>query len=388
MERMDVVCFGGGDWWYHNRGHMDMQIMRRFAKLGTTLYINSIVVQKPRLGQGKKFLEKLVRKTRSILRGLKQSTEGFWVYSPVSLPANHIAWAAPLNTTLLRLQLSWVTHRLRMRNPVVWLTCPAATDIAIKMKKSKMVYQRADIWEEYPNVDTKIVSRCDRRAKANADLTIFVSRILYDREADQCKRALYLDHGVDFELFSAAGHKNGSPADVKDLPRPIAGFFGGIDDHTCDIAFMENVVDLLPQMTFVFVGKTSSNITSLQKRRNVWLLGQKPYELIPYYGKCFDVAIMPWHQNRWIEACNPVKLKEYLALGKPVVSTPFPELQKYRDVVYQASTPKEFAKYLTKALSEDKPERVAARKKKVQTSTWDSKAKLVLEALFTERCHQ
>jgi len=91
---------------------------------------------------------------------------------------------------------------------------------------------------------------------------------------------------------------------------------------------------------------------------------------------------MPWRHNRWIETCNPIKLKEYLALGKPVVSTPFTELQKYQDVVYQADTPEEFAECIEKALAENCPERIAARRKKVETSTWDSKAKFVLNKLF------
>ncbi len=83
------------------------------------------------------------------------------------------------------------------------------------------------------------------------------------------------------------------------------------------------------------------------------MLGKKPYEKIPHYGKCFDVAIMPWRQNRWIELCNPIKLKEYLALGKPVVSTSFPELQNYLDVTYTAKTPEEFVRCIKKALAEE-----------------------------------
>jgi glycosyltransferase involved in cell wall biosynthesis len=138
-------------------------------------------------------------------------------------------------------------------------------------------------------------------------------------------------------------------------------------------------------MSFVFVGEASSDIDGLQKRKNVWLLGKKPYEQVPHYGKCFDVAIMPWQQNRWIEVCNPIKLKEYLALGKPIVSTPFLELEKYQDVVYRAGSPKEFADGIKKALVEDNYERIAIRRKKVQASTWDSKVELILGELFGKK---
>jgi glycosyltransferase involved in cell wall biosynthesis len=183
-------------------------------------------------------------------------------------------------------------------------------------------------------------------------------------------------------MFAGAGQSSEKPEDIANIAGPIVGFFGGIDDHTSDIGFMEKVVDLLPEMSFVFVGKASSDCSRLRSKKNVWMLGQKPYERIPHYGKCFDVAIMPWRQNRWIEACNPIKLKEYLALGKPVVSTRFPELREYQDVVYEARTPEEFSERIRQAIAEDCSERIITRKEKVQDVTWDSKAKLVLRELL------
>lgn len=385
-KNLDMICFGGGDWWYHNRGHIDMQLMRRFAKKGTTLYVNSIVMQKPALkkeiGGGKSFSQKLLRKTRSILKGLKKSDAGFWVYSPFSLPVHHIDGLRKVNELIMRLQLRLITWRLGVQNPVVWVACPAACDVALRLKKKKLVYQRTDRFEEYPNVDTETIRQYDQKLKAAADLTIFVNKALYTEEMDQCRKAFYLDHGVDYGLFATAEMNKEVPPDMKDVERPIVGFFGGIDNHTTDIDLVEKVIDLLPEMRFVFVGNSSIDCQNLLSRKNVQMLGQKPYEQIPHYGKLFDVAIMPWKQNRWIEACNPIKLKEYLALGKPIVSTPFPELKKYQGVVYEAKTPEEFADCIKKALMEDNPERIIARRKEVEHTSWDSKAKLVLDELF------
>jgi len=383
-RKLDVLCFGGGDWWYHNRAHIDMQLIRRFAKAGTALYVNSIVIQKPALRQGRQLIEKLNRKTKSILKGLKPSGEGFWTYSPASLPLHHIWWARPLNEKLLRLQIMYVMRKLKMRYPVIWVACPGACETAIRINKSRLVWQRTDRWEEFPNVHQETIKRYDRKLKAAADLTVFVSKGLYQQEADQCRKAFYLDHGVDYETFAAAEHNKNQPPELRKIKRPIVGFFGGIDEHTFDIAFMQDVVELLPQMSFVFVGKASIDCSALSARKNVRMLGQKPYEQIPHYGKCFDVAVMPWRQNRWIETCNPIKLKEYLALGKPVVSTPFMELQKYDDLIYQARTPAAFAVCIKKAISQDNPALVNLRRKKVQQASWDSKAQLLLKELFRD----
>ena len=380
--RKDTICFGGGDWWYHNRGHIDMQMMRRFSRMGTVLYVNSVVVQKPVLKKGMNLLKKVIRKIKSISRGLQRSDEGFWVYSPLTFPVHHIPWARRLNNLLLRFQIEWVSRKLRIRNPIVWLSCPAASEVAVKIQKDKLIYQRADRWEEFPNVDPIKVRESDRLAKSHGDLTVFVNSSLYEEEAKQCRKAFYLDHGVDYDTFSSASRDSCIPEDIAAVPGPIVGFFGGIDGHTFDMNLVEKVVDRLPKLSFVFVGSTSLDCTKLLSRENVWMLGQKPYEQIPHYGKCFDVAIMPWRQNRWIQACNPIKLKEYLALGKPVVSTPFPELQKYSEVVYQAETDEAFARSIQKALEIDSIQKIADRKKRVRHSSWDSKAELLLKELF------
>ena len=383
--RTDIICFGGEDWWYCNRGHIDMQLMRRYARYGTTLYVNSIVMQKPNIREGKMFFRRLLRKVKSIFTGLKVSDAGFWVYSPFTLPVHHLSWARPVNEIILRWQVHRVVHKLRMSKPIIWVACPAACDTAIKMKNAFLVYQRTDRYEEYPNVDPDIIRKYDQKLKTTADLTLFVNSSLFIEERSQCKNAFFLDHGVDFELFASADQDKSVPQDIAPIPKPIAGYFGEIEEVKIDIHFIEKIADLLPEVSFVFIGKPSLKFLRLAEKKNVWLLGQKPYEQIPHYGKCFDVAILPWRQNRWTEAANPIKVKEYLALGKPFVSTPvFTELKQYRDITYIGRTPEEFAARIKQALREDCPEQVAIRRKKVEKAGWESKAELVLDTLFSK----
>jgi glycosyltransferase involved in cell wall biosynthesis len=382
QNQIDVICFGGEDWWYHNRGHIDFQLMRRFAATGTVLYINSIIMQRPKVGKKGQLFTKVVRKVKSIFRGLKHIENGFWVFSPVSLPVNHIRWLRPLNEALLALQISSAARRLKLHTPLVWVAVPVACNIARKLRKSKLVYQRTDRFEDTPLVNSQSVSQDDKTLKREADLTIYVSTSLYEQERAQCKRAFFLDHGVDYEIFASAEKKQEIPADMVDIKKPIIGYFGGIADHKVDIELVQKLTTLLPEFSFVFVGDAPKDCCDNLAYANVRLLGQKPYEQIPHYGKCFDVAILPWRRNCWTEAANPIKLKEYLALGKPVVSTPFSELNYYLDVVYQAKAPDEFAAAIVRALSENNAARIADRQNKVAPFTWDSKAGIVLNELF------
>jgi glycosyltransferase involved in cell wall biosynthesis len=384
-RNMSFVCFGGEDWWYHNQAHIDMQLMRRFARKGPALYVNSIVMRKPNIAEGKDFTRRVIRKSRSILKGLKESGAGFWVYSPFTLPVQHIAWAKPFNEAVLRRQIQHVMRKLGMGTPILWVACPSACDAAFRMKRAKLVYQRTDRYEDDPQVDREAVLEFDRKLKTSADLTVYVSRSLYDEEAGQCKRAFFLDHGVDYEMFAAPRPNGETPADIADVPRPIVGYFGALDQHKLDADFIGAVADLLPEMSFVLIGGASVDCSGLLARKNVHILGQKPYEQIPRYGACFDVSILPWRINKWTEAANPIKLKEYLALGKPVVSTPaFTELESYRDVVYEATTSQEFARCIRTACREDGPALVNKRRQRVAQSSWDSKAQSVLQELFKE----
>jgi len=382
---MSVLCFGGVDWWYHNRAHVDIQLIRRYTKKGPVLYVNSIVMQKPKITKGRKFIQKLIRKSKSIFRGLNKVDTNFWVYSPISVPLHHMDWSKKLNEKVLRLQLKHVLRTLGLCDPLIWVVCPAACDIALKLRRTKLVYLRTDAYELFPNVDFDAIKMYDRKLKANSDLTLFVSSKLYDEEAPECKESLLLDHGVDYDMFAAADSFPDAPLEMRQIRRPIIGYFGSIDSHTVDYGLIEKLTDLLPEMSFVFVGRVYSDYPTFARKDNVWMLGQKDYDKIPFYGKCFDVAIMPWRQTSWIQACNPIKLKEYLALGKPTVSTPFAELNKYLDVIHIAKSPEDFAACISEALAENGPEQVAARRRKVEKASWDNKAEQVLERLFSNK---
>ena len=378
-----VVCFGDSDWWYHNRGHMDIQLMRRFARLTKVLYVNSIVVRKFNVCEGSMFFRRFVRKMRSIFKGLKPSgIENLMIYSPFTMPVHHIPLVRRFNHDILNYQILYQMRRLGFSNPLVWVTCPAAAPVAVNLARTKLVYQRSDCYEQLPGVDSAQVEKYDKLLKKHADLVIYVNKEFMAREINDCKKALFLDHGVDYEFFAGALENSYIPPEMQQIPHPILGFYGNIDEHTTDISLVEKVACLLKDFSIVLVGNSSLNLSSLASRRNVYLLGQKPYDQIPHYAKCFDVCFMPWQQNEWIQACNPIKLKEYLALGKPIVSTPFKELGSYDGLVMVAPDAASFADAVIKTFRQNCPELISQRQSRVSGSTWDVKARRVLRALW------
>ncbi len=337
---------------------------------------------KIKLGKEGRFFTKFVRKAKSIMTGLKKIDENFWVYSPFTMPVQHIQWAKRLNAVLLHVQIACVMRILRIRDPLILVGIPSAADVVMKMKKKGLIYQRTDRFEESVDIDVGVVTEYDRTLKAIADVTIYVNRSLYDEEKGQCRNPLFLDHGVDYDLFAGAAAKANVPADMVSIPKPIAGYFGAIHWHSVDLDLAGKIADLLPDVSFVYVGPGASDCTALSARKNVWMLGSKDYYEIPHYGKCFDVAILPWTRNRWTLAANPIKVKEYLALRKPFVITPaFTEIDEYLDVTYVARSPEEFAACIIKAMDEDSGQRITRRREKVKESSWAAKAQILLDAL-------
>ena len=371
-----IICFGGEDWWYHNRGHFDMQMMREFSAHMPVVYINSIGMRMPALGEGRMFARRMSRKLRSLARGLHRIHDRFAVFSPLVAPAG---LASRLTLPTLALQVRTVARRQRIYNPLLWVACPTAAPVVEHYAGAPLVYQRTDLYEQFQGVDPHRIRRCDLYLKARADLTIFCSPTLVAREAGQCQRAALIGHGVDVDRFAGQhAPKHDEPEEMRELKRPRVGFIGGIDAHTFDPEFFNAVVKELPDVQFVLVGGCSLP-NGWCSEPNVTMLGRKTFDDIDRYMRACDVLIMPWKRNAWIEACNPVKLKEYLATGRPIVSTPFGALQRYRSLVHIAETPAQFAAAIRDTLADPGP--ASSRQSAIIGEGWRGKAHGVLRRL-------
>jgi len=370
-----VICFGGVDWWYHNRGHYDLQMMREFSAEVPVLYINSIGMRVPRVGEGSMFLSRVKRKFKSLSRGLTRINDRFAVFSPAVLPGQRLG---ALTRKTLPLQASLAARRLGITKPLVWVACPPARVAALSMRRSGLIYQRTDRFEAFKGVNAEAIRADDVALKQHADLTLFCSGLLHQNESGECRHPLFVDHGVDFDAFSRAGAGAEFPADVANLKRPLIGFIGGIDSHTFDPALFLQVAKLLPDMHFALIGACSLP-QGWCELPNVSLLGQRPYQQVPGYMAACDVLIMPWVNSDWIKACNPVKLKEYLAVGRPVVTTWFDEVRKYQDLVRIGADAQSFANAIREAIA--RPVSPEIGRARVCDQTWTAKARQVLAAL-------
>jgi len=371
-----IICIGGSDWWYHNRGHFDLQIMRRIARQMPVLYVNSLGVRMPGLTHNGQFATRVSRKIKSLKRGLVNVENKFSVFSPMMVPGGI---GLKISSWALAPQIRMAARRCGINKPLLWVHCPAGAPLIDELGAAALVFQRTDRFEAFPEADAKLVGQQITKLKAAADLVIYAAEHLQNEEAHEVPRSMLVSHGVDFDTFSLAGKsKPRDPIDMVTFPRPRVGFVGSIDAHTFDPELFLQVAAEVKEASFVMAGACSLP-DGWCTLGNVKFLGRKPYEEVARIMAACDVLIMPWNDSAWIKACNPIKLKEYLAVGRPIVTRDFPALDGFRDLVRSADTAQDFAAAIREALAtpyDAEPGRI-----RIAAQTWDSKTAAVQAAI-------
>ena len=163
-------------------------------------------------------------------------------------------------------------------------------------------------------MDAAAIGQLEQDLMSKADLVIVSAERLYQSKSPYNPRTFIVRHGVDFQHFrKALNEETEVPAEIVDLPR-------------VDVGLIAETARRFPQGSVVVIGKVTTDVSCLQELPNVHLLGRKPYTQLPAYCKGWDVALMPFVTNELTLCANPLKVREYLAAGLPVVSTPLPEV--------------------------------------------------------------
>ncbi|RKT68863.1 GT2 family glycosyltransferase [Saccharothrix variisporea] len=373
------ICFSAQDWWYHNRAHSDFQLMRSVAGSRRVLVVNSIGMRMPTRGNSTHVARRILRKLKSVAKFVRKPLPNFYVMSPLPLPFYGSPFMRRVNAVLVRAQVRVVAFFLRLGTPVIMVTIPTAWDVVAPMRRRSLVFNRSDRHSDFPEADREAIQGLEQQLLRGADHVVYVSHVLMDDERELTgERAHFLDHGVDVDHFTARPEYEW-PDDIRSVDGPRVGFFGALDDFLVDFDLLERLAAELPDVSLVLIGDATHPMERFDKYPNVHWLGFRPYDTIPAYGSAFDVAIMPWLDNDWIRHSNPIKLKEYLALGLPVVSTDFAELDAYRDRVRGVTGHAEFVEAVRRTLTEGGLKPANALRQSVLTYSWHSRAAELLD---------
>jgi len=242
------------------------------------------------------------------------------------------------------------------------------------------VYYCIDDYASLPDVDEAAVREMDEDMTRKADLVFVASVTLLEPKRRLNRETHVSPHGVDVDHFSRARDESTPvPGDIARLAHPIVGFFGLIE-RWIDLDLIDFLSEQRPHWTFLLIGRIAVSADDWKRRPNVHFLGKRSYAELPSYGKQFDAAIIPYRLTQQVLHANPLKLREYLAMGKPIVSVRTPEIEKYGDLVQIADSREAFLSKLDQVLAHpDLPEDARRRISRIAGESWDGRLRDVLE---------
>ena len=247
-----------------------------------------------------------------------------------------------------------------IEEPVLWYYTPMSLAFTDHVDASLVVYDCMDELSAFRGAPPELVER-ERRLVARADLVFTGGVSLYEAKRHLHRNVHAFPSSVDVPHFASARGDVAEPEDQAGIPHPRLGFYGVIDERL-DIELVAEVADLRPEWQIVLVGPVVKiDPADLPRRANIHYLGPKLYEELPSYLAGWDVALMPFARNESTRFISPTKTPEYLAAGRPVVSTPITDVVRgYGDtgLVRIAETPDAFVVACEQALEDARqPER-------------------------------
>jgi uncharacterized SAM-binding protein YcdF (DUF218 family)/glycosyltransferase involved in cell wall biosynthesis len=390
LQGRNIVCISSIDWDFIWQGHQ--QIMSTLAAQGNrVLFIENTGVRPPTI----KDLPRLKRRVINWWRG----TKGFWryqenlfVYSPLVLPFPYSRVARMINRIVIGRSLKSWMQAMEFSRPILWtfLPTPLSLDLIRVLDPKVTVYYCIDNLAE-SSFWAKRITASEAEILRRSDLVFVTSQDLYSYARRYNPRVEIFSFGVDLEHFEkvrALSEEAAIPEEMLPIPRPIAGYVGGIH-RWLDQSLIVEVAGKLPQMSFVFVGPIQTDVSRLRRLANVYFLGERSHSEIPYYVRAFDVGLIPYVVSRYTDNVYPTKLNEYLAMGKPVVSTELKEIVGFNrlngNLVHIGTNSTQFASGIEEAVTRDGEEHWFRRIAVAGQNSWQKRiermSKLIEERL-------
>lgn len=369
LGQFDIVYFGN-DWSAENRTSSH-HIAEGLAARAPVLYIDSPGLRAPKANG--RDLRKLCRKLISAVRRPQQVGDRMWRMSVPQIPFRRLPFVGRLNVTLGKFLVKRALRHLRFTQTISWFAVPHPGFLANAFGESAVVYYCIDDYAALPDVDARAVAEMDAYLTSRADQVFVASAKMLEAKRPQKPSTVLAPHGVDVALFRTASDPSLPIApEAQGLQRPVIGFYGLIEEWI-DLDLIADLARQRPEWTFLMIGRLAVDATRLKALPNVIFTGPQPYRTLPNWAKAFDVAIVPYRLTRQVVNSAPLKLREYLATGVPVVAVPAPEIERHADLVRLARGPDEFIREIESALRNDTYADRARRIAAMSAMTWDAR---------------
>ncbi|TDP01068.1 glycosyltransferase [Marinomonas balearica] len=297
------------------------------------------------------------------------------VLSPMALPFYGFPPARKVNKYCLSRQIKKAQASMQKSPHALWLSLPSAVDVIGHCDEEVSVYYCGDDFRALAGVDHKIIGRMEDELVEKCDLILTASEMLADRFPAHKTRLL--EHGVDYRQFAQKRSKPTGVPHTKTL-----GFYGQLADWV-DIELLEKIADHYPSWTLMLIGAVHTNTKELLNKPNVKILPPMPHSQLSAFVQNWDIALLPFRHCQQIDHCNPLKLREYLASGTPIVCTDFHAARAYQSAITLVSEHDDYiskldhiVRELGQCSNQEKQTQRALQSNLVKQDDWSQKAKL------------
>jgi glycosyltransferase involved in cell wall biosynthesis len=273
-------------------------------------------------------------------------------------------------------------EKLSFNSPLVWCTFPNQVPALELWKDATVVYECMD---EYAllesSIGKKLFESYESELLAKAELTVFTADNLVKTKSGGCRNHILSNNAVDHAFFSRVLYDETlDGVKVFENMNPVVGYVGAVREWM-DLPLLRSVIAALPGINFLFIGPVGTNVSSLLNYKNVQFTGAVNYTQLPAYLKYIDVTMVPFQNNDIIGNTNPIKIYEYLAAGKPVVTTYFEETKRFGEFVSVIRSSYEMTSAITDLITSDNAELRKRRSEFAAQHTWERRAQEILSKL-------
>lgn len=369
LRGRDIVCFPQ-DW--TGDPLSKTHIMRILSRDNRILWVNSIGLRAPSVSKAD--IGRSFEKLSKVMKPTIEVEPNLFVMNPLAIPAYGNSLIKKLNGLSLRWQIKRTMKKLGFKRPVNYTFLPSAALLAKRLGEDYLIYHCVDEYAAFSDIEAGPILALEKELMQKSDLVVVsAEKLLADKKGENPNTHL-IRHGTDWRHFRTALDPDlAVPPEVADLPGPIVGFHGLLADWV-DFELIKKVAEHFNQGSVVLVGKVAADaekhVSILDGVSNVHFLGRKPYAELPAYCKAFDVALNPFVVNELTLAANPLKVREYLAAGLPVVSTDIPECRVLPDCII-GTDHADFIAKIESSLADPKPREVISDA--IAHESWDAK---------------
>lgn len=333
----------------------------------------------------------------SWMNGPQIVSEGLWVFTlPIVLPFFQVfRFVNSLNNSLLAPIIRWALRRIGFNINILWAYTPHAASLIGRFGEEFVVYECVDDFTATRGlVRSSTIGALEQDLLSMVDQVIVTHAGLQEAKSGISRRLDLIPNGADLRHFALAGRQDTvPPKEVSELPKPVIGFHGWIQ-YWIDFDLIAYAAHKRPDWSFALIGPIEplARVNKVRGLSNVHFLGKMPYENIPALIAGFDVCINPFVLDRLSDTVSPIKLYEYLASGKPVVSVDMPAAREFADLISIVHTPDEFVAALEDQIFANEKETVIhdmeARQKAVTDYSWDARFQQVEDVVMNGMASQ